>query len=158
MRESLHDAPTLDTALIPGIRRGVSLAGSQAATSASAFATQNIPAKSILRTLLFAAEGVQSVATGLFLRLAYGATRTPLEGDFVGSQLVWPTSGFEGQVSEWHADPAGHARDFPVNLQLPDTPGRLLLRIENDSGLIIRFKIQMVIDSLIRLGDDHGRR
>lgn len=149
---------TLDTAIIPGIRRGVSLVGSVSATTTIARATQNIPARSILRTLLFAAEGVQSVASGLFLRLAYGATSSPAESDFVGTNLLWPTSGFEGLVSEWHADPAGHARDFPLNLQLPDTQGRILLRLENDSGLIIRFKIQMVIDSLIRLGDHIGRR
>lgn len=152
----MPDAPTIDTALIPGIRTVFELNGGIAASSTSRFATPIIPARSVLRSVYFAADAALSQAIDLRLRIAFGNTLSPAASDFIGTGLILPDTGPAEAAFDYTADPGNSAVPQEYNFQLPDRAARLLIEIQNVNTTQIFSKLRLIIDGLGRLGTNHG--
>lgn len=151
-------APTIDTALIPGIRRVIEINQNLSASTIARFSTSRITARSVLRSMGFIADTTLERAINIFIRIAFGDTTSPAAADFRGTGLIMPDGGTAGGTPEFAPDPATAAADIPVNFQLPDRQGRLLFEVNNTENVIIVLKIRLILDGLGRIGGGDGGR
>lgn len=153
----MHPAPTLDTPLISGIRQVFVYGATVAITSVTRIAFTIVPARSVLRSIYFAADTTLSESRFVVLRLAFGRTNAPVAEDFVGTDLIIPNASEVLTDQPYSADPAVAARDIPYNFQLPDRAGQLLCEFLNSLGTVTDLRLRLVVDGLGRIGHDNGR-
>lgn len=154
----MHTDPALLPPLISGIRRVFVIGLSVAATSINRIAFQLVPARSVLRSIYFAADATLVETRFVNLRLAYGKTASPNADNFNATGLILPNASQVAVVQPYTADPAVSAQDLPYNFQLPAHDGQLLCEFENLNAMPIVLRLRMVVDALARLGDANGSR
>lgn len=154
----MHTDPALLRPLAPGVRRIYNLAG-QVVNAVDLFAaTPMLPAGSILRTLLWTAEGDLNTCANMGLLLAYAVKQTPVAADFGGAGMILPDIRTAVLDLDYTPNPMVSARDLMLNLQLPMNTARLIMRMTNLNAAAISFQLRMIIDGPTTGGSDHGSR
>lgn len=151
----MPDAPTIDTALIPGVRRLWSPTFFAGSTVTVTGVSPLFPARSIIRTFLCYADASGEDLALIDFELAFGNTLGPASADFLGTGRILPDVGRVGLTQGYHPDPQTGPINLPVNWLLPNRTLRLLVRITNNSPANMNLTLRLVIDSPIRIGDQH---
>lgn len=152
----MHAPRNINTDLIPGIRRILSIQGNILSGATFFGASQLIASRSVIRTIRWTIDATQTIAGRVGLRVAFGNTISPVEADFSTGGLLIGGDAPEGSVGSLAAVAPGGATDMAVNLSLPDHTGRLLFRLSNPHLFTVRFLIRTILDGLGRLGPEHG--
>lgn len=154
----MSQLPTLDTAIIPGIRRVFSTIREISGAAAIFGSTEVLPPNTVMRTLRWQADATLNFCRQITLRLAYGMTPVPVADDFTGTGRILPDIGEQGRTAVYHPDPLNSAVDLPVNFKLPATQGRILFHIIASDPATVNVQLRMILDGLIRLGTADGSR
>lgn len=154
----MHDTPTIDTTLIPGIRRLWFVGRTVPTLDTIFFASSRIAARSVIRTLYFASDADLLISSLVTLRLAFNDTLSPAAADFSGTGLILPDMSAGPSDLRFGAEPQASAHHLAVNWQLPNRQSRLIAEVLNSSTSAAQIVLRLVIDGLSRTGDQDGLR
>lgn len=154
----MNHPPTLDTPLIPGVRKLFSVSGIVTSIGTRFLSSPLIPARSIIRNLFYTADVELENARFVTLRIAFNDTLSPTASDFVGTGLILPDLSQAAAAPAYNAQPELNSAPITLNWQLPNRQSRLIFLLENFTLVTISFVLRLLIDATIRVGADDGSR